>query len=84
VLTGRFGITGIAISSPRGPEGFSEKNLVEFFKGEQRQVTRYILDTVRDAVTYSPDNKLRAYIDFAGKSGEKPFSYSSIEKTFYT
>lgn len=65
-------------------EGFSEKNLVEFFKGEQRQVTRYVLDNVRDAVTYSPDNKLRDYIDFAGKSGDKPFSYSSIEKTFYS
>jgi hypothetical protein len=65
-------------------EGFSEKNLVEFFKGEQRQVTRYVLDNVRDGITYSPDNKLRDFIDFAGKSGEKPFSYSSIEKTFYS
>jgi hypothetical protein len=63
---------------------FTEKNLVEFFKGEQKQITRYVLDNVRNSITYSADNKLRNYIDFAGKSGDKPFSYSSIEKTFFS
>ncbi|RWO41345.1 MAG: HNH endonuclease [Mesorhizobium sp.] len=65
-------------------EGFSEKNLVDYFKGEQRQVTRYVLDGVRDAITFSTDNKLRDFIETAGKGTEKPFSYSAIEKTFYS
>lgn len=65
-------------------EGFSERDLVDYFKGEQRSVTRYVLDSVRDAITYSADNKLRDFIESAGKGYEKPFSYSSIEKTFYS
>lgn len=65
-------------------EGFSEKALVEYFRGDQRAVSRYVLDGIRNAVTYSPDNKLRDYIDNAGKGHEKPFSYSTIEKTFYS
>lgn len=65
-------------------ESFSEKELVEYFKGEQRAMTRYVLDSVRDAITHSPDNKLIDFVEYAGKSTEKPFSYSSIEKTFYS
>lgn len=65
-------------------ESFSEKALVDHFKGDQRAVTRYVLDGIRNAITYSPDNKLRDYIDNAGKGHEKPFSYSTIEKTFYS
>jgi hypothetical protein len=65
-------------------EDFSEKELVEHFKGEQRAMTRYVLDSVRDAITHSPDNKLRDFVEYAGKSSEKPFSYSAIEKTFYS
>jgi hypothetical protein len=65
-------------------EGFSERDLVEYFKGEQRSVTRYVLDGIRDAITYSSENKLRDYIETAGRGTEKPFSYSAIEKTFYS
>jgi hypothetical protein len=69
---------------PDDDETFSERAIVEHFKGDQRAVTRYVLDGVRNAVTYSSENKLRDYIDYAGKSSEKPFSYSTIEKTFYS
>jgi hypothetical protein len=65
-------------------ESFSERALVEHFKGEQRAVTRYVLDGVRNAITHSPDNKLRDFIEYGGKGYEKPFSYSAIEKTFYS
>ena len=65
-------------------EGFSERDLVDYFKGEQRSITKYVLDSIRDAITYSVDNKLRDYIETAGKGSEKPFSYSAIEKTFYS
>jgi hypothetical protein len=65
-------------------EEFSEKALVEHFKGEQKAMTRYVLDNVRDTITHSLDNKLRDFVEYAGKSAEKPFSYSAIEKTFYS
>jgi hypothetical protein len=65
-------------------EDFSEKALVEHFKGEQRAMARYVLDSVRDTITHSPKNKLRDFIEYAGKGSEKPFSYSAIEKTFYS
>jgi hypothetical protein len=71
-------------SLPEDNDDFSEKALVEHFRGDQKAVARYVLDGVRNAITYSPDNKLRDYIDNAGKGHEKPFSYSTIEKTFYS
>ena len=63
---------------------FSEQALVDHFKGEWREMRRYILDSVRDWITHNRDNKLKDYIDFAGKGKEKPLSYSTIEKTFYS
>lgn len=63
---------------------FSEKDLVNHFRGEWREMRRYILDGMRDGITHSSDNKLRAFIDFGGKAKELPFSYSTIEKTFYS
>lgn len=64
--------------------GFSERDLVTYFKGQSREMKRYILDAVRDGVTSSPDNKLRDFIDYGGRGKERPLSYSSIDKTFYS
>jgi hypothetical protein len=63
---------------------FSERQLVNYFKGESRELKRYILDSVRDGVTRNSDNKLMEYVDLGGRAKEKPMSYSSIEKTFYS
>lgn len=63
---------------------FSERDLVAYFRGQSREVKRYILDAVRDGVTSSPDNKLRDFIDYGGRGKERPLSYSSIDKTFYS
>jgi 5-methylcytosine-specific restriction endonuclease McrA len=63
-------------------EEFSEKTLVEHFKGEQRAIKRYVLDSVRDSITHSPENKLRDFVEYAGKGYDKAISYSTIEKTF--
>lgn len=63
-------------------ESMSEKDLVTFFKGESREIKRYALDSVRAAITHHPDNGLTSYVEFGGKSTEKPLSYSTIEKTF--
>jgi hypothetical protein len=65
-------------------EGFSEEDLVRYFKGESREMKRYILDSVRDSITHDPNNRLKSYIDFGGKGIDKPLSYSTIEKTFYS
>lgn len=38
---------------PEDNEDFSERDLVEHFKGEQRAMARYVLDSVRDTITHS-------------------------------
>ena len=62
-------------------ESFSEEELVKHFKGE-REVKRYAIDAVRAAITHHPDNELIQFVEFGGKSTERPLSYSTIEKTF--
>lgn len=63
---------------------FSERDLVKHFKGESREMKRYILDAVRDSITHHSDNRLMDFVDFGGRGKEKPLSYSTIEKTFYS
>ncbi|AXY78081.1 HNH endonuclease [Paraflavitalea soli] len=63
---------------------FSERDLLNYFRGESKEVKRYILDAIRDAITYSPDNKLRQFTELGGRSNKLPVSYSTIEKTFYS
>ena len=65
-------------------ETFSERDLVNHFKSESREMKRYVIDRVRDSVTTHPDNKLRDYIDYGGRGTERPISYSTVEKTFYS
>ena len=64
--------------------GFSEKDLVAHFKGESREMKKFILDAQRDVIIRDPKNKLKDYVDFGGRGKEKPLSYSTIEKTFYS
>jgi len=69
---------------PADDLSFSERDLVQHFKGQSREMKRYIIDGVRDGVTTAPDNKLRDYIDYGGRGKERPLSYSSVEKSFYS
>ena len=62
---------------------FSEVDLMNFFKGEHREIKRYILDDIRAAVIHNPENRLKDYVEFSGRSKEKPLSYSSVERTFF-
>jgi hypothetical protein len=62
---------------------FSEKDLVTFFRGEHREMQRYIVDSVRDSINYHKDNRLREFVEWAGKSGDRPLAYSNVEKTFF-
>ena len=62
---------------------FSEKDLVTFFKGEHREVQKYIVDWVRDSVNHHSNNRLRKYVEWAGKKGDRPLAYSAVERTFF-
>ena len=64
-------------------ESFSEQDLVRHFQGEAREMRRYIIDRVRDGIARHQDNKLREYIEYGGRTTDKPLSYSTIEKTFF-
>lgn len=65
-------------------EDFSEQDLQRHFKGESREMKKYILDWIRSSITHHKDNKLRDFIEFGGRGHEAPLSYSTIEKTFYS
>lgn len=61
---------------------FSEENLVNHFKGERGNVKVYIINSQKNAITRSSDNKLQSYINFEGRGNSLPLSYSTFEKTF--
>jgi hypothetical protein len=63
---------------------FSERDLVKHFRGESRALQWYVLDAVRTSITHHQDNKLRDFVEYSGKGGDRPLSYSTIEKTFYS
>jgi len=63
---------------------FSEQDLLAFFKGEHREIRRYIVDDMRIGVVHHPRNRLKGYVEFSGRGKEKPLSYSTIEKTFFS
>jgi hypothetical protein len=62
---------------------FSEQDLVRFFRGERREMERYIIDAQRDAITRDQQNALVEFVEWAGKSGERPLSYTTIERSFF-
>ena len=71
------------LGKPDDDESFSERDLVNHFKGESQAMRRYVIDWVRNSITTHPDNKLRDYIDYGGRGTERPLSYSTVDKTFY-
>lgn len=62
---------------------FSERDLVTFFRGEHREILRYIVDAVRDSITYNKENKLMEFVEWSGKGADRPLAYSTIERTFF-
>lgn len=63
---------------------FSEKDLINHYRGEGREVKKFILDWIRNRIITHQDNKLKDYINYGGREKDKPVSYSSIEKTFFS
>ena len=62
---------------------FSEQALVNHFRGERRQMERYIIDAQRDAITRNPENKLIEFVEWAGKGTDKPMSYATLDSSFF-
>lgn len=42
---------------------FSEKDLVSFFRGEHREIIRYIIDATRVSITTNKDNRLIEFVE---------------------
>jgi hypothetical protein len=61
---------------------FSEQKLIDYFKGDNANIKKYIIDSVKHSITDSNDNKLKDYVDRDGKSKEVPISYSAFDKSF--
>lgn len=72
------------LNLPEDYRGLSERDLLDHFKGQRREVQRYILDNVRDTITHHPENKLKSYIDFGGRGNERPLAYTAVERSFYS
>ncbi len=64
--------------------GFSERDLINHFRGQSREIKRYVLDAIRNGATSDPDNKLMSFVDMSGRGTDHPLSYSTVEKTFYS
>ena len=62
---------------------FSEQDLVKHFRGERRQMERYIIDAQRDAITRSSDNRLLEFIEWSGKGTDRPMAYSTLDSSFF-
>ncbi|MCK4386599.1 MAG: HNH endonuclease [Candidatus Pacebacteria bacterium] len=60
---------------------FSEQQLIEHFRGESANIKKYIIDSIKHAITNEKENKLKDYIDFEGRAKELPISYSAYDKT---
>lgn len=66
-----------------GDYSFSEQDLVRFFRGERREMERYIIDAQRDAITHDQQNALLEFVEWAGKGADRPLSYNTIERSFF-
>jgi hypothetical protein len=62
---------------------FSERDLAAFFRGEHREMLKYIIDAVRDSITYNQDNTLMEFVEWSGKAADRPLAYSGVERTFF-
>ena len=62
---------------------FSEQDLVRHFRGERRQMERYIIDAQRDSITHSPDNRLKEFIEMGGRGTSRPLAYTTVESAFF-
>lgn len=62
---------------------FSEQDLVHHFRGERRQMLRFILDAQRHAIARDPSNQLLEFVEWAGRGTDRPMAYSTVDRAFF-
>jgi len=62
---------------------FTERDLVAFFRGEHREILRYIIDASRVSIITNKDNKLIEFLEWSGKVADQPLAYTTVERTFF-
>lgn len=62
---------------------FSEQDLVSHFRGERRQMEKYIIDAQRDRITHSDNNRLTEFVEMGGRGTSRPLAYATVEKAFF-
>ncbi|MDE2685141.1 MAG: HNH endonuclease signature motif containing protein [Chloroflexota bacterium] len=62
---------------------FSEQDLVRHFRGEHRQMEKYIIDAQRDFITHNPDNRLTEFVEMGGRGTSRPLAYATVERAFF-
>ncbi|MDE2935575.1 MAG: HNH endonuclease signature motif containing protein [Chloroflexota bacterium] len=62
---------------------FSEQDLVYHFRGERRQMLRFMLDAQRHAIARDPSNRLLEFVEWAGRGTDRPMAYSTVERAFF-
>ena len=62
---------------------FSEQDLVHHFRGERRQMQRFIIDAQRNAIARDGENRLLEFVEWSGKSADRPMAYSTVDRAFF-
>ena len=70
-------------SLPEDGFSFSEQDLVHHFRGERRQMQRFIIDAQRNAIARAGENRLLEFVEWSGKSADRPMAYSTVDKAFF-
>ncbi len=62
---------------------FSELDLVQHFRGERRQMERFIIDAQRNAIARDGENCLLEFVEWSGKGNDRPMAYSTVDRAFF-
>ena len=62
---------------------FSEQDLVQHFRGERRQMQRFIIDAQRNAIARDSENRLLEFVEWSGKVAERPMAYATVDRAFF-
>ena len=62
---------------------FSEQDLVHHFRGERRQMRRYIIDAQRNAIARPGENRLLEFVEWSGRGADRPMAYSTVDSAFF-
>ena len=62
---------------------FSEQDLVHHFRGERRQMQRFIIDAQRNAIARDGENRFLEFVEWSGKGADRPMAYSTVDSAFF-